>query len=222
MTEDRLVRAGQALQAQGPLPDNPQGPVQEEAQEEEHEEVFEEALEEVIMTEFEDKNLADSENRALEIACKQLDKFQWMDCDLHFYFSQVEARMSAVGVKKQWTKFTVLNTILPMKVLTEVKTILKKREADFADGLPYKALKKEILRIFGPRLETGCERALKRTLTGKPSQLARQIIDDICQHNMTCDCCPGGVLAIWKRSLPVAVKAQRFQGSQPGSHPGTC
>ena len=66
------------------------------------------------MAEFEDENVADSENRALEIACKQLDKFQWMDCDLHFYFSQVEARMSAVGVKKQWTKFTFLNTILPM------------------------------------------------------------------------------------------------------------
>ena len=66
------------------------------------------------MAEFEVENVADSENRALEIACKQLDKFQWMDCDLHFYFSQVEARMSAVGVKKQWTKFTFLNTILPM------------------------------------------------------------------------------------------------------------
>ena len=63
--------------------------------------------------------------------------------------------MSAVGDKKQWKKFTVLNTILPMKILTEVNTILKKSEADFADGKPYKTLKKEILRIFGPRMETG-------------------------------------------------------------------
>ena len=87
--------------------------------------------------------------------------------------------MASVGVKKQWTKFLVLQTTLPMKILTEVKPILRKSEADFTDNKPYKALKKEIMRIFGPRIETGAERALRRTLTGKQSQLAREIIDDI-------------------------------------------
>ena len=53
----------------------------------------------------------------------------------------------------------------------------------------------------------GTERALKRTMTGKPSQLAREIIDDICDHGMAHECIPGVVLAIWKRSLPVAVQA---------------
>ena len=119
-----------------------------------------------IMAAFEDENDENSDTRALELACKQLDKFQWMDEDVKFYFQQVEARMASVGVKKQWTKFLVLQTILPMKILHHVKPTLRKSEADFTDSLAYKALKKEIMRIFGPRIETGAERALKRTLVG--------------------------------------------------------
>ena len=160
------------------------------------------------MTEFEDENVDDTADRALEIACKQLDKFQWLDCDLGFYFNQIESRMASVGVKKQWTKYTVLNTILPMKIQTEVKAILRKKQADFTDNMSYKTLKTEILRIFGPKMETGWERALQRTLVGKPSQLARSLIDDIClAGDISCRCCPAAVLAVWKRSLPVAVKA---------------
>ena len=165
-----------------------------------------EALEH-IMSAFEDEDANNSDNRALELSCKQLDKFQWIDDDVQFYFQQVEARMASVGVKKQWTKFLVLQTTLPMKILTEVKPILRKSEADFTDNKPYKALKKEITRIFGPRIETGAQRALRRTLTGKQSQLAREIIDDICTHGMAHDCIPGVVLAIWKKSLPTAVQA---------------
>ena len=159
------------------------------------------------MSAFEDEDADNSDNRALELSCEQLDKFQWTDDDVQFYFQQVEARMASMGVKKQWTKFMVLRTILPMQILTQVKPILRKSEADFADNLSYKALKKEIMQIFGPRIETGAERALKRTLTGKPSQLAREIIDDICSHGMEHDCIPGVVLAIWKKSLPTAVQA---------------
>ena len=81
-----------------------------------------------IMAAFEDENDENSDTRALELACKQLDKFQWMDEDVKFYFQQVEARMAAVGVKKQWTKFLVLQTILPMKILQYVKSTLRKSE----------------------------------------------------------------------------------------------
>ena len=34
--------------------------------------------------------------------------------------------MATVGVKKQWTKFLVMSTILPMSVLSKVKVILRK------------------------------------------------------------------------------------------------
>ena len=75
-----------------------------------------------IMALFEDENAENSDTKALELASKQLDKFQWMDDDVKFYFQQVEARMAAVGVKKQWTKFLVLQTILPMKIIQHVKS----------------------------------------------------------------------------------------------------
>ena len=160
-----------------------------------------------IMALFEDENAENSDTKALELASKQLDKFQWMDDDVKFYFQQVEARMAAVGVKKQWTKFLVLQNILPMKIIQHVKSILRKSEAEFTDNMSYKTLKTEIMRIFGPRIETGAERAFKRTLVGKPSQLAREIIDDICTQGLTGPDLPGVVLAIWKKSLPTAVLA---------------
>ena len=159
------------------------------------------------MVAFEDETGEDTE-RAMELACRNLDKFKWLDDDLPFYFNQVESRMSAAGVRKQWTKFTVLHTVIPSNILTEVKSIVRKSEGDFPDRLPYKALKKEIIRIFGPRKETGMERALSRTLgSGKPSQLARQIIEDICASNLSCDYCLGSILAVWKKSLPPSVIA---------------
>ena len=163
------------------------------------------------MAAFEDENENNTQDRAMEEASNQLKKFQWIDEDIPFFFQQVEARMSSAGVKKQWSKFTVLQNVLPMKVLTEVKPILRKSETDFADGKSYKALKQEILRIFGPTLESGTERALKRTMTGKPSQLAREIIDDICPHSLQCPagakCIAGVILAIWKRTIPTPVQA---------------
>ena len=42
-----------------------------------------------IMTLFEDENAENSDAKALELASKQLDKFQWMDDDVKFYFQQV-------------------------------------------------------------------------------------------------------------------------------------
>ena len=53
------------------------------------------------------------------------------------------------------------------------------------------------------------ERALSRTLgSGKPSQLARQIIDDVSASDLTCNYCLGSILAVWKsRSLPPSVIA---------------
>ena len=41
--------------------------------------------------------------------------------------------MAAAGVKKQYTKFQVLSTILPKKVQDEVKTLLCRTEADYTE-----------------------------------------------------------------------------------------
>ena len=117
--------------------------------------------------------------------------------------------MSAVGVKKQYTKFQVLSTVIPKTVEDEVQSLLTCQEAEFENNDAYKLLKSEILRIFGPRPEEAIERALSRVLVGKPSQLARALVTDLskCKPPLSCQCCPDIIMAIWKRQLPGNVRA---------------
>ena len=56
--------------------------------------------------------------------------------------------MSAVGVKKQYTKFQVLSTVIPKAVEDEVKSMLCKQEAEYPERNAYKLLKSEIFRIL--------------------------------------------------------------------------
>ena len=117
--------------------------------------------------------------------------------------------MSAVGVKKQYTKFQVLSTVIPKGVEDEVQAMLTCQEAEFTENNAYKLLKTEILRIFGPRPEEAIERALSRVLVGKPSQLARALVTDLskCKPALSCLCCPDIIMALWKRQLPGNVRA---------------
>ena len=60
---------------------------------------------------FEDENGVD-DARAMQDACRNLQNFEFEENDLLFYFQQIEAKMSAVGVKKNFTKFQVLSTMI--------------------------------------------------------------------------------------------------------------
>ena len=43
---------------------------------------------------------------------------------------------------------------------------------------------------------------------GKPSQLARALVDDVCKLQLkNCPCCPSNVSALWKRHLSSTVRA---------------
>ena len=47
-----------------------------------------------------------------------------------------------------------------------------------------------------------------RVLVGKPSSLARALVNDLCQKELEgCTCCPAIVLALWRRHLPGPVRA---------------
>ena len=116
--------------------------------------------------------------------------------------------MSAVGVKKQYTKFQVLSTVLPKKVEDETKAMLIMTETEFPQKNAYNLLKKEVLRIFGPKPETAVERALGRVLVDKPSQLARGLVNDLCKSKLkNCPCCPAIVACLFKRQLSSQVRA---------------
>ena len=155
---------------------------------------------------FESEDGAD-EAGAHKEACSRVEKVNWDKNDLLFTFSQIERKMAAAGVKKNFTKFQVLSEILPKEVADEVKPLLRKDEADFPDKNAYKQLKDGVLRIFGPRPEDPIERALGRVMSGKPSQLARALVDDICKAEFDCRCCPAVVSTLWKRHLPSNVRA---------------
>ena len=84
------------------------------------------------------------------------------------------------------------------------------QESEFEQNNSYKLLKTEVLRIFGPKIDAGVNRALSRVLVGPPSQLARALANDICKKKIKlkdCQCCPGVVLTLWKRQLSSSVRA---------------
>ena len=154
---------------------------------------------------FEDEDGVD-DARALQEACSQLVKHEWDEDDLDFFFNQAEIVMQSVGVKKNYTKFQVLSRILPKKVINEVKPLLRKKETDYPDKNAYRKLKDEVLRIFGPKPELGVEKALGRVLTGKPSTLARQLVNDL-NKDLECSNCCAIISTLWKRQLPGQVRA---------------
>ena len=156
---------------------------------------------------FEDENGVDTAG-AMESATRTIQHLAWDDTDLLFYFQQLEAKMAATGVKKQYTKFQILSTFLPKRVQDQVKPLLRMKESEFTNNNAYRKLKDEVLRIFGPRPEQAVERALNRVMTGRPSDLARELVNDICEHQLDGCCCPKIILALWRRHLPSYVKAR--------------
>ena len=85
----------------------------------------------------------DGENDAgaLQSACKQLEKLEWEDADVKFFFNQAEIKMTSAGVKKQFTKLQALTTCLPQKVINQVKPLLRKTEDEFTNNDAYKQIK---------------------------------------------------------------------------------
>ena len=158
-----------------------------------------------IMTNYDQENGVDN-NDALAKACQLLNRYAWQPDKLNFYFNQIEIHMKASGVKKQFTKLQVLAIILPKEVLDEVTPLLSKQESEFPNNDSYYQLKTEILRIFGPPKEAEFERAMGRVMSGKPSQLARALVNDLCSKGLDGCCCNKFIFGLWRRSLPTAVR----------------
>ena len=74
------------------------------------------------MANFEDENGTDDAG-AMKDAVSQLQRKEWESDDLLFYFQQIEIIMQTAGVKKNFTKFQILVTLLPKKVQDQVKVL---------------------------------------------------------------------------------------------------
>ena len=145
-------------------------------------------------------------DNAMDKAINALKNKEWGEDDLQFYFQQVEIQMKKAGVKNNFTKLQVLSTVLPKKVSDEIKSILRKQESEFPRRDAYLQAKTEILKTFGPTEGANCERALSRVLSGKPSQLCKALIDDLCSKELKQCCCIKMVGTLWRRALPSSVK----------------
>ena len=69
-----------------------------------------------------------------------------------------------------------LHKLLPPEVVAEVKDLLRKSKAA-AGATPYKDLKVELMKLYGPRPEDAFDQALALVMTGKPSTLCKAIIN---------------------------------------------
>ena len=159
-----------------------------------------------VMPNYDATHADDEDDKAMDKAINALRGKEWAEDDLKFYFQQVEIKMKSAGVKSNFTKLQVLSTILPKKVTDEIKGILCKQESEFTRKDAYLQAKNEIIRCFGPCEGANCERALNRVLTGKPSQLAKALIGDLCSKELNGCCCIQMVGTLWRRALPSSVK----------------
>ena len=114
--------------------------------------------------------------------------------------------MKSNGVKKNYTKLEVLTSLIPKRVQDEVKPLLCMEEDEFPNKDAYYQVKCEIKRIFGPSEASQYQRAMSRVLSGKPSQLARALINDMCDHKLNGCCCHKWIFGRWHECLPTAVK----------------
>ena len=159
-----------------------------------------------IMVNYDEENVEVENEGAMQAAISALKGYPWSDEDLPFYFSQVEIKMKSAGVKKNFTKLQVLSTILPRKAIEDIKEILRKQEDQFPQKDAYLQAKRELLETFGQGENARYERAMGRVLTGKPSQLAKALIDDLCDCRLDGCCCYRFVYGTWLKQLPSAVK----------------
>ena len=167
-------------------------------------ELLEISEEDIKMTNFEDENEADGKSA--------LDKLGSVKCefskdDIEFWFSELEGQMEAIEIKSQWTKRLALLRFLPAEIKQEVKSLLVLQKADAGDDI-YKRIKTELIDLFGSKLEDAYVRAKNRVMTGKPSQLGKALVEDICKCKvkLSAGCCARIVWGMYREALPVVIR----------------
>lgn len=155
------------------------------------------------MVDFEDENGTDGAD-----VHKQKITLKFDPEDIVFWFGQLEDEMTWAGAKSQWTKRQILNQNLPPEVRAEVKTELRKTQTQ-AGVTAYKTIKVKLIKIFGPKQGEAYMKAAKLVNTGKPSQLAKKLVDLLCNCSppLANNCCMAKVIAgMWKLQMPEQVR----------------
>ena len=157
------------------------------------------------VVDFDQEEKADGE-KAQDLA--RSIKIDFEPNDVRFWFAQLEAEMTMASVNSQWLKKTILQRNLPNKQKEDVKSLLSLPKSA-AGELLYFRIKNEIIRIYAPKPQESYKRALTRTMTGLPSQLGHQLVNDVCKKvdKFKDCCCASHVQALWTMQLPVSTRA---------------
>ena len=128
--------------------------------------------------------------------------------DPKFWFANFERTIKHFGVKSQVTKKEALINQLTKAATDECKNLIALDE-DEAGDTPYLDLKNELMKLYGPRPEDSYAKAASRVLVGKPSTLAKQLINDLCECGKTieCKCCAKTIFGMWVKNLPTYICA---------------
>ena len=127
--------------------------------------------------------------------------------DIEFWFGQLEGQLEVIEIKSQWLKRIAIQRFLPPEIQTEVKSLLTLSKTAAGADI-YLKIKTELLELFGKKPEDGYTRAKNRVLTGKPSQLGKALINDLCKKDKKLDgcCCADIVWGMFRDALPIVVR----------------
>ena len=158
----------------------------------------------IAMVDFDKENADDS--------ATALDNLRTVQCpfnkaDIEFWFSQLEDQLTLIGVKKQWTKKIALTRFLPPDIQIEVKSLLKLQQTAAGADI-YLRIKQRLLKLYGPKPEDAYERAKNRVLTGKPSQLGKLLVEDLCPAEVKLEgCnCSNTVWGMFREKIPIVIR----------------
>ena len=101
------------------------------------------------------------------------------------------------GVGSQWLKLSVLRKNLPIKQREDVKSMLRLKKSE-AGSSPYYDVKLALIKLYKLKPKDSYKKALGRVLVGLPSQLRKQIVDDVCDRPIKLRgcCCAKAVQAL--------------------------
>ena len=127
--------------------------------------------------------------------------------DIAFWFTELESQLEVIEVKSQWTKRVALQRFLPVEIKHKIKALLKEEKATAGTDI-YKRIKAKLLNLYGTKPEDAYKKAKNRVMTGKPSELGEELVDDICDcvPRLNCKCCARQVWGMFREALPVVIR----------------
>ena len=144
-----------------------------------------------IMVNFDQENGTDPEGVHTKF---QNVEQEWDHTDVPYWLQQLEMQLELSGVKSQWLKRLIAQKQFPQEIQKELKWILSKNKEQ-AGNTAYYDLKVELLKKYGPKKGSAYKQARQLVLIGKPSHLAKQLIDLLCKRQPPLQgCCREGFI----------------------------